>query len=198
MAATTYTWNTINSSQTDGDSPLDETLMEAIRQNLVSLEEWLGDGYAQAKDHTHSGVDSALISTLGANVINNSTLFDAAVGSLLYHSNDTSAADSGSSLQKVREITVAKGGTYTVKFDLRRSGANTVAYAQLKINGVNNGAEQSTTSTSFVTKSVNAGPTNAGDTIELWIRTQSGSPDTEVQDFRLYVGTLLDTPKNTL
>jgi len=98
----------------------------------------------------------------------------------------------------MREITLAKGGTYTVKFDLRRNTPNTEAFAQLKLNGTNNGAEQSTTSTSFVTKSLNVGPTNAGDTIELWIRTASGSADSEIQNFRLYVATLIDTPSNTL
>ena len=58
MAAPTYGWNTVNTTQTDADSPLDTTLMEAIRQNLVHLEEWLGDGYTAAKDHDHDGVNS--------------------------------------------------------------------------------------------------------------------------------------------
>ncbi|VAV82528.1 hypothetical protein MNBD_DELTA01-1624 [hydrothermal vent metagenome] len=80
MAATTYTWNTIASTQTDGDSPLDETLMEAIRQNLISLEEWMGDGFAQAKDHDHDGVSSALITELGGNSVSQSSMQDSAIG----------------------------------------------------------------------------------------------------------------------
>ena len=38
--------------------PITEDLMEAIRQNLISLEEWLGAGYAQAKNHNHDDVNS--------------------------------------------------------------------------------------------------------------------------------------------
>ncbi|MBI5599210.1 MAG: hypothetical protein HY890_05665 [Deltaproteobacteria bacterium] len=59
MAAPTYTWNTIAATQTDADSPLDTTLMEAERQNLIHLEEWLGDAYTAAKNHDHDGVNSA-------------------------------------------------------------------------------------------------------------------------------------------
>lgn len=61
MAAPTYSWNTINITQTDADSPLDTTLMEALRQNLIHLEEWLGDGYIAAKDHDHDGVNSKTV-----------------------------------------------------------------------------------------------------------------------------------------
>lgn len=61
MAATTYTWNVITTGQTDGDSPLDETLMDALRENQISLEEWMGDGFAQAKDHDHDGANSKTV-----------------------------------------------------------------------------------------------------------------------------------------
>ena len=59
MAAPTYTWTAIASTQTDADSPLDTTLMDAIRKNFVHLEEWLGDSYTAAKNHDHDGVNSA-------------------------------------------------------------------------------------------------------------------------------------------
>lgn len=62
--ALTYSWNTINASQCDADSPLDEVLMEAIRQNQIHLEEWLGQNYTAASDHDHSGVNSALVANL--------------------------------------------------------------------------------------------------------------------------------------
>lgn len=73
MAATTYTWNTITASQTDGDSPLDETLMEGSRQNQVTLREWLGDGYTAAKDHDHDNVNSKTV-VLGAGTVTTSRL----------------------------------------------------------------------------------------------------------------------------
>lgn len=58
MAAPTYDWNGITSAQTDADSPIDTTLMEGIRQNLVHLKEWLGESFTAAKDHDHDGINS--------------------------------------------------------------------------------------------------------------------------------------------
>ena len=58
MAAPTYTWTTQTTGQTDADSPLDTTLIEGFRKNLIILEEWLGDGFTQTKDHDHDGVNS--------------------------------------------------------------------------------------------------------------------------------------------
>ncbi|MEE9614859.1 MAG: hypothetical protein V3W31_07940 [Thermodesulfobacteriota bacterium] len=68
MAAPTYSWNSITAGQCDADSPLDETLMEAIRQNLIHIEEWLGDGYTAAKDHDHDNVNSKSV-VLGDGVV---------------------------------------------------------------------------------------------------------------------------------
>ncbi len=58
MPVPTYAWNTIAATQTDADSPINEILMEGIRQNLIHLEEWLGDGYTSAKNHDHDDVNS--------------------------------------------------------------------------------------------------------------------------------------------
>lgn len=58
MAEPTYSWNNIAATQTDPDSPIDTTLMEGIRQNLVHLKEWLGNGFTAALDHDHDGLNS--------------------------------------------------------------------------------------------------------------------------------------------
>lgn len=58
MAAPTYSWNAISSSQTDADSPINTTLMEGIRQNLVHLQEWMGISFTPAVDHDHDGINS--------------------------------------------------------------------------------------------------------------------------------------------
>lgn len=58
MAAPTYSWNEISSSQTDADSPIDVTLMEGIRQNLALLKEWVGSSFTPAVDHDHDGLNS--------------------------------------------------------------------------------------------------------------------------------------------
>lgn len=58
MAAPTFSWNAISSAQTDADSPIDTTLMEGIRQNLVHLKEWMGESFTPAVDHDHDGINS--------------------------------------------------------------------------------------------------------------------------------------------
>lgn len=61
MTVPSKSWSVIADGQVDADSPLDTTLITALRDNLVHLEEWLGDGYTAAKDHNHDGVSSSLI-----------------------------------------------------------------------------------------------------------------------------------------
>jgi len=58
MAAPTFSWNDITSAATDAESPIDTTLMEGIRRNLVHLKEWLGSGFTPAVDHDHDGLNS--------------------------------------------------------------------------------------------------------------------------------------------
>lgn len=59
MGAPTYSWNTITSAQTDYKSPLNEVLMEAIRQNQIHLQECLYDPaiHTPSKGHAHTGAD---------------------------------------------------------------------------------------------------------------------------------------------
>lgn len=61
MTIPSKTWSIIADGQVDADSPLDTTLITAIRDNEIHLEEWLGDSYVAAKDHDHDGVNSSLI-----------------------------------------------------------------------------------------------------------------------------------------
>lgn len=58
-----YDWNIIESSQTDADSPVNEILMEGIRQNLLTLMEWTGKDYTNGAvpNHDHDGSNSSLI-----------------------------------------------------------------------------------------------------------------------------------------
>lgn len=61
MVAPTKNFSNILDSQVDVDSPLDQTLMTQIRDNLVNLKEWLGIGYVAAQNHNHDGVNSAAV-----------------------------------------------------------------------------------------------------------------------------------------
>ena len=58
MPAPSKNYTLIPDGSIDADSPLDTTLMTQMRDDLIHLEEWLGDGYTAAKDHNHDGVNS--------------------------------------------------------------------------------------------------------------------------------------------
>lgn len=64
----TYPWNEITQAQTDADSPLDTTLMEGLRQNLVHLKEWLGGSFTPEADHDHDGVNSSNVALADSTV----------------------------------------------------------------------------------------------------------------------------------
>ena len=58
MTAPSKSWSNIADTQVDADSPLDTTLLTALRDDLVHLREWLGLNYTAAQDHDHDGVNS--------------------------------------------------------------------------------------------------------------------------------------------
>jgi hypothetical protein len=58
MAAPSKSYTLIADSSIDSNSIIDATLMTQIRDNLIHLEEWLGNGYTAAQDHDHDGVNS--------------------------------------------------------------------------------------------------------------------------------------------
>lgn len=61
MPAPSKSWTNIPDTSIDADSPLDETLVTALRDDLVHLREWLGHGFTAEQAHNHDGVNSALI-----------------------------------------------------------------------------------------------------------------------------------------
>lgn len=63
MAAPAKNFTVILDTSVDPDSPLDTTLMTALRDNDQHLEEWLGKDYTAATNHNHDGTNSAAIET---------------------------------------------------------------------------------------------------------------------------------------
>lgn len=61
MTAPSKSFTVIVDTRIDVDSPLDESLMEDLRDNDIHLEEWLGGSYVAAVDHDHDGVNSKLL-----------------------------------------------------------------------------------------------------------------------------------------
>ncbi len=72
MTALSKAWVAIADSAVDPDSPLDTTLITGLRDDLIHLREWLGASYfaGARQDHSHDGVDSALIQ-IGPNLLRN-------------------------------------------------------------------------------------------------------------------------------
>lgn len=61
MPAPSKNFTVIPDSDIDPDSPITTGLMTKLRDNDQHLEEWLGGDYTAAQNHTHDGVDSALL-----------------------------------------------------------------------------------------------------------------------------------------
>jgi hypothetical protein len=61
MPAPSKNFTVIADSDIDPDSPITTGLMTKLRDNDIHLEEWLGGSYTAAVDHSHDGVDSALL-----------------------------------------------------------------------------------------------------------------------------------------
>lgn len=72
MPAISKAWVTVPDTAVDPDSPLDTTLVTALRDDLVHLREWLGAAYyaGAVQDHNHDGVNSALVE-IGPNLLRN-------------------------------------------------------------------------------------------------------------------------------
>lgn len=61
MTAPSKSFTVIVDTRIDVDSPIDEALMEDLRDNDVHLEEWIGGSYIAAVDHDHDGLNSKLL-----------------------------------------------------------------------------------------------------------------------------------------
>ena len=61
MPAPSKNFTAIADTAVDVDSPLDETLMTALRDRDQNLYEWIGYGYTPAQAHDHDGVNSKLL-----------------------------------------------------------------------------------------------------------------------------------------
>lgn len=72
MAAITKSWTNIADAAVDPDSPVTTGLVTALRDNAIYVYEWLGASFTAGaqQDHSHDGVDSALVE-VGPNLVRN-------------------------------------------------------------------------------------------------------------------------------
>ncbi len=100
MTAPAKNFTAIADTSIDADSPLDVTLMTALRDNDQHLEEWLGKDYTAATNHEHNGTDSAKInmanvSKTGAVEIFDDFLLPTLVGWQVHNNYSFGAGDNG-------------------------------------------------------------------------------------------------------
>jgi len=79
MPAPSKAFTVINDGAVDSDSPIDQALMTAYRDNLIHLEEWLGNSFTAAQDHDHDGVNSKSVVGVADGTITEVKLASAAV-----------------------------------------------------------------------------------------------------------------------
>jgi hypothetical protein len=74
MTAVSKTWVVLSDAATDADSPVDQALVQGIRDDIVNLDERLGGvSYPTGRtlqNHNHDGVNSALVE-IGPNLLRN-------------------------------------------------------------------------------------------------------------------------------
>jgi len=95
---------------------------------------------------------------------------DAAAGDLLDAYADTERTTTSDTYVKVKEIMMARAGTYRIKFDLKINTGTYVANGKVYKNGGAVGTEQSNNTTTYVTKSEDIAGFSAGDLIQLYIK----------------------------
>lgn len=120
---------------------------------------------------------------------------EASAGDILEASADTERSTTSDSYTKLKEIQLPRfgGGTYRIKFDIKKSGDE--GYARIYRNGVAVGTERSATVT-YVTHSEDISGWSAGDLCQLYVK-KAGGATAYVQNFRIYSANELDFLVNT-
>lgn len=167
------------SSEIDGDV----STHAALSQNTH------GAGAAETLLNTGDKDTVSGIPSLSSSKEINPHNFKKGVSDNLRNSHDTERTHGSSSWNQQSIITFTNGyiGNARVKFDLRTSFAGYDGFGKIYKNGIPLGTEQVEPSASYNTKSEDlALNMNAGDTLELWIRSEGGGVNIYVRNFRLY------------
>jgi len=89
-------WTAIADGQVDADSPINQLLMQSIKDNLYHLELWLGKDYTAANNHDHDDSNSKAVVKVGTNAVNQAAIAANAVGqSELKTSSSSTSGTSG-------------------------------------------------------------------------------------------------------
>ena len=112
-------------------------------------------------------------------------LSDSAAGdTVLVVSDLAEDTNSIASWVKIKEIYIPRGGAIRIKYDIKTNGGT--AYGRIHRNGAAVGTQQSTTSTSYVTKSEDISGWSSGDLLQLYGYISIPSLICSVANLKLY------------
>lgn len=206
-----YSWQTIADTQTDANSPINEVLMNSIRQDLIHLQQTVyGDGsggFKTAVDgHDHDGSNS-IVAANATNAAVAATANDVADGiitpaKLSLYSGAASVANTilfsrteyatmSTSYVEAIKLQLARSGPLIIAFDLITSNSSYEAFAQIYRNGVAVGAEQVTFVASWTgsTKQIAIAGWSPNDALQLAIRTANSGVQASCRYLVLYADT---------
>lgn len=140
MTAISKSWVSIADASVDPDSPLDTTLMTALRDDLVHLREWLGAGYTAGavQNHNHDGANSEIIE-IGSNAIRNGSFETGTTGWTMANysggSNavQTSGASHGKKCWAATSTVLANGGASAISGEFVSVSAGDVVNVAAKL-----------------------------------------------------------------
>ena len=162
---------TISPTRTDADSPIDQSLMDDIRENLDDLD---GARVTNGDAHNHDGGDGGQIPQDG--------LKDFATGSARIHASDTGRDETSTSYIKKKEILISRDGVLNVYFGLASSNPLGTAYGRIYKNGSPVGTERTTTTSNAWSEDITVA---RGDLLQLYSKVESPYTST-VSNFRLF------------
>lgn len=113
MAAISKAWVTLTDAATDADSPVDQALVQGIRDDLVHLREWLGASYTAGavQDHNHDGQNSALVE-IGPNAIRNGSFeSDGAGWTITTYTGGSSAFNTANDMDGAKALALTSTST---------------------------------------------------------------------------------------
>ena len=177
--------------QVDPDSPVDTTLLTQIRDALVHLEEWLGDGYTAAKDHDHDGTNSALITSVANGAITPEKMGPGGSGytGLIWNlpTQRAYAAGDRDTWKLFKSQEVYRGGVYLVQFTAKREGDD-MSYAQIFVNDVAAGTLWTVSDIDYEVRSEEILVPYLGDVqLKMKIGAGSGTDIVYCKDFKGYL-----------
>lgn len=111
---------------TDADSPIDQALMQGLRDCIIFVKEWLGESFiaGAVQNHNHDGVNSALVE-IGPNAIRNGSFEDGTNGWTISdytggsHTTDTSNDMDGATALAITSTSTANGGGVALSNEFR-------------------------------------------------------------------------------